>query len=152
MKRPYDPRHHGLQEPDKVVTKTEFISLNEFQYGGTRRVPLTTILNIWNKITKDLEGQDIRITIGPDVIFTTSYPVGTTLSYTYERDNVDYEKQKEYFDKTVNTYLEELKAYEEHEVVRKKAPVNLDDKIAKTERRLANLKAAKAGEPIPFPD
>lgn len=120
-------------------------------------VSLETAIKAWNKAIKDHESQGHRIVEGPFLENSSSYSNSRLiLVYTYEWDNLNYSKEKVEWDAILAVYEHELAAWKAFEEERKKelsvaSVKNIDDQIIRAEHRLANLKAVKAGEPIPFP-
>lgn len=151
MRRPLDPRHHGLKEPKKVIQiRTHFTVTRDGSQGGQS---LRVLIDAWNKVLREQESQGHRITVEPVVIQDT-WRGTTTVEYAYEYDNLNYDTEKAEYDAAMAAYLEKHRIFKEYSDKEKndaKVP-NLDEKIARTERRLANLKAAKAGDPLPYPE
>lgn len=148
MRRPIDPRSQG-SKPERTHSRKESTTLS---HGST--VSLETVVGAWGRIVKDHLSQGHRITKGPD-IDGTSYSI--RLMYTYEWDNLNYVAEQAEWDAAIATYEQELVAFKEYEERRKKnlkeaSVKDLDLQIVRAEHRLANLKAAKAGQPIPFPE
>lgn len=155
MKRPQDPRNHGLKEPKQVhsLPGTITLSTEPSLTGRHGSLSLETIIGAWNHALKDHLSQGHRITSGPYVEGDDYYGHKFLLTYTYEWDNFNYTVEKAEFDSTMASYLEELNHFKEVEEGKKNGPPpNIDEKIARAEQRLANLKAAKAGETLPFPE
>jgi hypothetical protein len=151
MRRPQDPRNHGLKEPKQVHSQRETLVLSDdSEPMGNGKLSLEAIIGAWNHALKDHLSQGHRITDGP-YVEGDSYRL--FLTYTYEWDNFNYTVEKAEFDLTMANYLAELNHYKEVEEGKKNGPPpNIDEKIARAEQRLANLKAAKAGEPLPHPE
>jgi hypothetical protein len=152
MRKPQDPRHHGLKEPKKLIQKTDRITLADLDEERTQKVPLLSVINAWAKLLRDHESQGHRIAEGP--YFSSSAFYGSTLSlaYTYEWDNLNYTFEKAEYDLAVYTYEAELATFKAKEAEIKINPPNLERKIERAKQRLANLEATKAGEPIPYPE
>lgn len=153
MKRPVDPRV-GLKEPQKVLSHTDHLYLSSLDKD--EKVSLQTLVNAWHKILKDLESRGQRVTEGPYFDVQSYYGRSNRLTYTYEWDNFSYSVEKAEWDVMTAAYEIELAAWKTFEEERKKEVANasaksIDDQIVRAEHRLANLKAAKAGEPIPYP-
>lgn len=147
MRRPLHPSQLGIHEPKKVYTKKEYLPLRD----AYSKLSLETVLKAWEKALRDHKLQNHRIVEGPHLESSSSYG-SLTLTYTYEWDNLHYNEEMSCYSATLNEWAEKKRLFEEAEAKRKKTPSNLDDKIVRAERRLANLKAAKAGEPLPFPN
>ncbi len=143
MRKPQDPRMHGLQEPRTVHNKTLHLV-----FGAP--LSLESLIKGWNKALKDHESQGHRIVNGPNI--SNSYGQDVKLYYTIEWDNLAYDTEKSEYDATITTYLEQLSAFTRREEEEKNNPPNLDKKIEKTKRRLANLEATRDGQPLPFPE
>lgn len=152
MRKPIDPRKHGLAKPERVLSKREYISLTPVNNSYLdKKLSLHSISGIWNKLLKNHLVREDRIVEGPYI------SNGVHLEYVWEWDNYDYETQEAAYKLAGETYEAELLKFEASLLKEKEDKKNkdigyLDEKIARTEERLANLKAAKAGEPIPFPE
>ncbi|MFK5261290.1 hypothetical protein, partial [Lactiplantibacillus plantarum] len=70
-------------------------------------------------------------------------------------NNVNYIVEKAAYDEAISQYQEALTKWTVYEEERSKtisgSHKSIELQIERTERRLANLKAAKDGLPIPFP-
>jgi hypothetical protein len=153
MRRPKDPRHNGLKEPKKVYSKTEQIVLSDLDKHYTHKVSLQTLIGAWNKVLKELESQGHCIVEGPYFQDCTYYDSKIKLTYRYEWPNLSYNAEMANFVSEVNAYEEQMILFRESEEKKKNGPPpNVDEQIVRAERRLANLKAVKAGEPIPYPE
>ena len=153
MIRPRDPRNHG-KKPQKVWVKTDSIFLADLD--REEKVPLASLINAWNKTLKELEERGYRIIEGPYFEPGSYYERSTKLTYTYEQDNVNYEAEIAEWNASIALYEQELEAWKTFEEERKQAlnatqVKSIDSQIERAERRLANLKAVKAGEPLPYP-
>lgn len=153
MIRPRDPRNHG-KKPQKVWIKTDHIYLADLD--REEKAPLQTIVNAWNKALKDLETLGCRIIEGPYFESDSYYGRGNKLTFTYEQDNPAYEMEIAKWDAAIARYEQELALWKNFEEERKQAlnsaqVKSIDSQIERAERRLANLKAVKAGEPLPYP-
>jgi hypothetical protein len=151
MRRPLDPRHHGLHKPQKVFSRKESVSL-----GDNDEVYPELIFAVWDRIVKDHTSQGHRIT-KKAAVSGDYYGKRLTLTYEYEWDNLNYEKELVAYDTAVAEYetaLASWKVFEEERKTKLESgiPKNIDALIERAEHRLANLKAAKAGQPIPFPE
>jgi len=150
MRKPQDPRHHGLKEPKKVISVDANIYLPGLEEGG--KVSLQSVIGAWNKAVKDHESQGHRITEGPYFNSGSYYGRSINLLYTYEWDNVNYLAEKAEYDEAIATYESEMAKFKAKEEEIKINPPNLDQKIERAKQRLANLEAAKRGEPLPHPE
>lgn len=156
MRKPQDPRSLS-KKPEKVFQKEGGISLVKGTEDLGTKVSLDTAINAWNKALKDHENQGHRITEGPFIESGGYYSSSTiTLTYMYEWDNLNYSVEKTEWDTMLAIYEHDLAAWKDFEEERKKeltlvSAKSIDDQIARAEHRLANLKAVKAKEPIPFP-
>ncbi len=155
MRRPLDPRNHGLKKPEKVLSKTDRIYLSDLD--NEEKVHLRVLVDAWNKILKDLESQGHRVTEGPYFEVESYYGRSNSLVYTYEWDNLNYSVEKAEYDAAIAAYEKELAEWKVFEEERKKnldsgIPKTIDLQILRAEHRLANLKAVKAGQPLPFPE
>ncbi len=152
MLRPLDPRNRSTK-PEPIHSRSGRIDLTSNLERD--QVSLEMAVAAWNKAVKDHESQGHRITEGP--ILESHYSYGSlSLPYTYEWDNLNYSVEKAEWDAAIAAYEVELAAWKEFEAERKKnledqSVKSIDQQIARAEHRLANLKAAKAGEPLPFP-
>lgn len=150
MRKPQDPRHHGLKEPKRVITLDGSVYLADLDAGG--KVSLQTVIGAWNKAVKDHESQGHRIMEGPYFDSGSYYGRSVRLLYTYEWDNLNYSVEKTEYDLAVSTYEEEMAKFKAKEEEIKINPPNLDQKIERAKQRLANLEAAKRGETLPYPE
>jgi hypothetical protein len=155
MRRPIDPRNNG-KKPEKVHAKASRLTLADLDDDLEHKVSLLTVINAWSKAVKDHESQGHRVIEGPNFDSSTFYGSSLALSYTYEWDNLTYEQEKAEWDARIVKFEKELIEWNAFEEERKKGLVaaakNIDLQILRTEHRLANLKAVKAREPIPFPE
>jgi hypothetical protein len=150
MKRPLDPRHHGLKEPQKVLCRKD---THHFDEG---EVYPELIFAVWDRINKDHASQGHRV-LKQAKIAGDYYGRRLTLTYEYEWDNHLYEEELVAYKTAIAEYetaFAAWKAYEENRKAKLESgiPKNIDALIERTEHRLANLKAVKAGQPIPFPE
>lgn len=154
MRKPIDPR--SRKKPEKVHNKTARLTIADLDVDLEHKVSLQAAINAWNKAVKDHESQGHRITEGPFFDSSGFYGSSLALSYAYEWDNLTYEQEKLVWDEAIAKYERELAEWNEFEEERKKGLVaaakNIDLQILRTEHRLANLKAVKAREPIPYPE
>lgn len=153
MIRPRDPRNHG-KKPQKIWTKTDDIYLADLDRD--EKVPLSTLVSAWNKALKDIEDQGYRIIEGPYFEAGSYYGRGNKLTYTYEQDNPNYEAEIAEWNAAIAQYELEFEAWKNFDEERKQAlnaaqVKSIDAQIERTERRLANLRAVKAGELLPYP-
>lgn len=148
IKKPQDPRKHGLKEPSKVLTETGRIYIADL--GQDHKTPLRAVIDAWHKALKDHDFRGHRISEGPH--FTSSYygNAPLVLLYTYEWDNPAYEAEKTAYDVTIAQYEKDLAACALYEEEAKKPP-NLTEKIERAKQRLANLEAERDGQPLPYP-
>jgi hypothetical protein len=155
MKRPLDPRHHGLKEPEKVYTKTEYLYLADL--NKEEKVTLDTLFLAWNKIQRELTSQGFRIKGSPEFNSDSYYGRGNRITYTYEWTNANYDAEMEQYTSAIAQFEQQFAAWKVFEEGRKAKlesgiHKNIDALIERAEHRLANLKAVKAGQPIPFPE
>lgn len=153
MRKPIDPRNNGLKEPEKVHTQKGCIRLADLD--AEEKVSLQTLVNAWHKVLRLMESQGQRVSEGPHFQVESYYGRSNGLVYTYEWDNLNYPVEKAAYDAAIADYEQARAAWREHEAKMKEienTPKGLDEKIVRCERRLANLKAHKAGQPLPFPE
>lgn len=148
MRKPIDPRKHGLKEPEKFITKHEVLSLPTLNDTGRfeSKYPLQSAINMWLKALKDHHNQYHTIVESP-------YLDGSGfLRYSYQYENLHYNEEMACYSAALNEYAEECRKFAlEEEQKKVKKALAIDDQIIRAEQRLANLKAVKAGQPIPFP-
>lgn len=149
MRKPQDPRHHGLKEPKKVHSVSTAIYLADLDEDG--KVSLQSVIGAWAKAVKDHESQGHRIPASPYFDSGSYYGRSISLHYTYEWDNLNYTVEKAEYDAAISSYETALAAFKAKEQENKIKPPNLDEKIERAKQRLANLEAAKAGQPLPYP-
>lgn len=155
MKRPNDPRN-GVSPPKPVHSRTSRLSIADLDYDRTHKVPLEAVIGAWNKALKDHESQGHRITEGPQFESSNFYGSTLALTYTYEWDNLNYSVEQAEWLARIAKFEQDLAAWKQVEEDRKKGlakiPNDIDARIVRAEHKLANLKAVKAKEPIPFPE
>lgn len=149
MRKPIDPRKHGLKEPEKCITKHEVLSLptlSDAPRYAERRYPLEATVNMWLKALKDHNNQGHAIVESP-------YIENSFLRYSYQYENLNYDVEMSCYSAALNEYAEECRKFAAYEEGKKnRVDMKIDEKIERTERRLANLKAIKSNEPLPFPE
>jgi hypothetical protein len=154
MKKPTHPASQG-KKPEEKFSKSGRLHLADLD-DGDRQVSLKAVIGAWNKAVKDHESQGHRIVEGPAFDSSVYYGSSLSLAYKYEWDNLNYPAEQAAWDAALAAYETGLVAWNAFEEERKKglaaSPKNIDQQIERTEHRLANLKAHKAGEPIPFPE
>ena len=154
MKKPQDPRKHGLVEPKKDLLETRKIKLSErdsinYQYGTSSKISLDIVLDAWEKEKSKLT-ENMKVVEGP---FVASEYTVQHLMYTVSTPNPRYEYELAVYNAEVSAYKEKLEAFETFVENRKKGIEEEYDKhIFRLEQKIANLKARKANEPIPFPE
>lgn len=155
MKRPNDPRN-GQSPPKPIHSKTSRLTIADFDYNLQHKVPLEAVIRAWNKAVKDHESQGHRIIEGPHFESSTFYGSSLALTYTYEWDNLNYSAEQAEWAARIAKYEQDLAAWKQVEEDRKKGlakiPNDIDAQIQRAEHRLANLKAVKDKQPIPFPE
>jgi replication-associated recombination protein RarA len=156
MRKPTDPSHYG-KKPEPVKNREARITLADLDNELTQEVSLETVIGAWNKALKDHESQGHRIVRGPVFASSSFYGSSLALTYEYEWDNLNYSVEKAAWDAELAQYQANLAAWKQFEKERQetlhpqKQLKTIDDQILRAERRLANLKAVKANEPLPFP-
>lgn len=154
MRKPIDPRHNGLKEPKRVHSVSTALYLADLDQDG--KVTLRSVINAWAKAVREHESQGHRIKEEPHFDSGSYYGRSVSLSYTYEWDNLNYVKENTEWHAAVTEYQTKMIAWNKYEEERKNALMmgtkNIDAQIERAEHRLANLKARKAGEPIPYPE
>lgn len=160
MRKPIHPASQG-KKPEEKFHRTGRLHLADLDERGedgssTHQVQLRTVIGAWNKALKDHESQGHRIISGPAFDSSVYYGSSLALTYEYEWDNLNYPAEKAAWDAAMAAYETDKAAWDTFEAERKKglaaAPKNIDLQIERTEHRLANLKAHKAGQPLPFPE
>lgn len=143
-----------MKEPKRVHSVSTAIYLSDLDEDG--KVSLQSLIGAWAKAVKDHESQGHRIPQSPYFESGSYYGRSISLHYTYEWDNLNYVKEVTEWNAAITDYQEKLLAWNKSEEDRKNAlktgSENIDEKIIRAEHRLANLKAHKAGEPIPYPE
>ena len=140
MKKPIDPRKHGLLEPSPVILETKSVALGSYSPN------LLDAMKIWNEIEKSLKQKKYRLRSGPIVC-------DGTLKYSFEYFNNNYENELATYNQKIAQYDLDMQTWEEG--LKRKAAGEKEarkDQIARLERRLANLKAAEEGLPLPYPN
>lgn len=141
MNRPKDP-HNKRSEPKKIYRKSEWIDVSN--------LALNEINTLWASVVNQHYLKNERIIDGPTI---TDHP---SLVYKYEWDNLEYESEMDEWNEAIATYKQELVCWQLFEEERKKGLAaeakNIDLQIVRTEHRLANLMAVKAGLMLPYPN
>lgn len=147
MQRPKDPSKHGLVKPEKTISKLESILIpfgSDLRFSSYRAVSLKEVNTLWDKIVKEqFSDKDIKIVHGPFI-------VGYHLEFVWEQTNENYDVEMSCYSVAMNEYAEELRQYELK--LKAKNQQDIDEKIVHAEQRLANLKAAKNNQPLPYPE
>ena len=153
MRKPIHPASQG-KKPEEKFRRSGRLHLADLDEN--HQVRLETVIGAWNKALKDHESQGHRIVMGPVFESSVYYGSSLALTYEYEWDNLNYPAEKAAWDAALAAYETDRTAWDAFEAERKKglaaAPKNIDLQIERTEHRLANLKAHKAGLPLPFPE
>jgi len=151
MKRPIDPRKHGLREPEKVHTKVEVIRLSSGPslYWDKAPMSLRTIVKAWEKALIDHQS------IGQRIVKDPTIDKDLNIIYTVGWDNKTYGEELINYNQQVAKYEEELAAFLSEEKELKELPPDhqrvIGIKIEKAKQRLANLEAVRDNKPLPFP-
>lgn len=151
MKRPIDPRHHGLREPERLHTKVETISLTSATniYWKKQPLSLLTVVKAWEKALSDHQSIGQRVVKEPvindhlDLVYTIGWD-----NENYTAELADYNRQIAQYEVEMANFLtfEELKA-----TLPTEHPQAIEMKIERTKQRLANLEAMRDKKPLPFP-
>jgi hypothetical protein len=154
MNRPMDPAKHG-KAPQKKHSRTNTIYLK----NDKSDLSIDDINKAWSKALIYLANNNGRLVNGPYIKNDWGHVV---IYYTYEWDNIYYPTEQAEWENAIFQYKQNIIAWEEFEKEKaknKKIGADIDQRIAQAEQRvvrsasrLANLKAVKAGLPIPFPD
>jgi len=155
MKKPQDPRKHGLQEPLKDIVEEHKIKITNrdstsYQYSTSAKCSLKDAQDLWDreKVKKSYDGK--TIVEGPFIV--SEYRV-QHLVFKTSMPNPHYQYQLAAYNAEVNAYKEKLDAYETWIENKKKGiKEDMDKNILRLEHKLANLKAARDNQPIPYPD
>ena len=148
MKKPIHPANRS-SAPKDATTIEGYITLGP--YGCS----LKEINEDWDYTLKQHINQEHTIVNEPKIDHTSPFGSGLCIKYSYSYVNKRYKEEKEAWDEAIKNYFIELAEYNEWVLKKaesRKVPENIDEKILRAEQRLANLKAAKAGEDVPFPD
>lgn len=152
MRKPIDPRNNGLKEPKSVIRENHSLNLSrleEYQRGDSlygRRVRLHAVVGAWEKAYKDHASQGHRMVEGPWI------DGGLNISYVVEWDNLNHPAEKAEYDAAIASYEAEKETFIKWEAEEKSKPPSLEKKIERAKQRLANLEAARDGQPLPFPE
>lgn len=143
MRKPIHPKQF-TKEPVKVYRHRQDISLSRVQHENL--ILLSDINELWEQ-SKQLISE-VKIINGPFIIVKNYEP--PAIVYEYEIVNKNYETEKKAWDEAVLKYENDMRAWKESLV--KKDINKFDKEIVRAEHRLANLKAARDGLPIPYPN
>ena len=150
MHKPQDPCKHGLHKPSKVITKKHEISLRDLNSNG--KYDMNSIIALCNKAIREHESNGFTVYEGPFlVVGEFSYSKDCSITYMTDIDNSNYNEEIAYYHAAIEDYKAQMKLYNEFEEKRKTTPRNLDEKIEKAKRRLANLEAHRDMKPLPYP-
>lgn len=150
MKRPLDPRKHGLKPPGRTIEHCINTSLKNVGTYYAVRWDVQPIIKEFVGIQEFVTNLNAKITIQPHINDKGVF------SYSYEEVNRFFDHEQMIYDKTMAEYNQACLDFAEYEskkeAARKdKESRDVDEEIERMEHRLANLKARKAGEPLPFP-
>jgi hypothetical protein len=154
MKRPMDPRKHGLKEPQKMIVEDRRIRLEKktpfLSDYNDYRCSLLSVLELWEEHKAYALRSKKSIIEGPYVDFCRSE---LSLTFKTEMRNQLYAEERAGYDAQVKEYEAKVEAYEAF-LKRKELGIQekIDDSILRLEHKLANLRAIKNEEPVPFPD
>jgi hypothetical protein len=155
MKRPMDPRKHGLKEPSQTIIEDHKIRVphgsdNRGYYDNTARCSLDTAVELWAEHKTNTFRSKKSIVDGP---FLDSTRGEMSLVFKTTMRNLAYSREKAEYDAQVKEYEDKCLAYEDS-LKRKEAGIKekIDVQILRLEHKLANLKAVRNEEPVPFPD
>lgn len=155
MKRPMDPRKHGLKTPTKTIVEEHKFRIAHSTtpgsyYDNIARCSLNQALELYESKRVEASYDGKTIIEGP---FIDSQRTEMSLTFKTERKNPLYIAEKTGYDAQLKEYEEKVKAYEDW-LKRKEAGIKekMDVQILRMEHKLANLKAVRDEEPIPFPD
>lgn len=152
MRRPVDPRKHGLKDPVKFITKTISRDLETSQVKPYyNSVFLSEINAVWNSMKDALSSTDQTV-VTPPYIVSSGLNRALSIECKVQYENTEYNNELKFYQGTVKTYEEELvkfAAYEERKKL--KLAEDLDEQILRLEKRLANCKATRDGLPLPYP-
>lgn len=157
MKRPIDPRKHGLQKPETVIT--EVFTKRFGTQVSIHWKPIYSIneINDWlesqyNEISSRLSWEAVSWNITQEATVDDNGQVTFTIKY----PNVRFQAQLRDYDKIVDAYEQECKDFVSYEASLQVKAENatdkeLDEKIVMAEQRLANLIARRNRQPLPYP-
>ncbi len=154
MKKPQDPRKHGLNEPHSEIIEEHKIKIKKsdsysIQYGDSAKCSLTEALELWEKEKKKLSF-DTRVIDGPNI---ESKYTEQFLSFKTAYPNPIYSYQVKAYQLEIQEYEAKLTAYNAFIENKKKGIAeDIDKHILRLEHKIANLKASRDNQPIPFPD
>lgn len=155
MKRPMDPRKHGLKEPSQSIVEEHKIRVphgtdNRGYYDNIARCCLLSAMELWAEHKTNAFRAKKSIIEGP---FLDSSRGEISLVFKTSMRNMAYAREAAEYDAQIKTYDDKVLEYEES-LKRKEAGVKekIDVQILRLEHKLANLKAVREDEPVPFPD
>lgn len=151
MRRPVDPRNHGLREPERLHVRVEVIDLTSSANMYWKKAPLElqTVVKAWDKALKD------HLSIGQRIVKDPIINSDLNIVYTIGWDNENYEAELINYNQQVAKFEEELANFLTQEELRETLPAEhpkaIELKIERTKQRLANLEAMRDNKPLPFP-
>lgn len=156
MKKPQDPRKHGLKEPEPKLIEEHRIKLGKksdsysSQYATEARCSLSEAMECWEREKVKASYDNKTVFEGPFI--ETKYS-DCFLSFRTSRPNPHYQYELVAYNAEVKAYEEKVAAYDAWIDNKKKGiREDIDKHILRLEHKIANLKASRDNEPIPFPE
>ncbi len=157
MKRPQDPRKHGLKNPEEIITEVLVTNIGNTGLGDWKRIYSVNEINLWIKerlteISSRLSWEGVSWKITKEATIDDNGNV----SFTVEYRNVRYQDQLKDYNAIVAQYEQECKDFVTYEAslqvkAERATDKDLDAKIVRTQERLANLIARRNRQPLPYP-
>lgn len=135
MNKPTDPRKHGLKNPHKI--------LREERHLYVRSNNLFDYVKEWEENLASLIKDEWRVVDGPKLSMFDG-----KLLFSIQKENVDYNQQLSAYNEAIEQYEKDLDVWKKatEDKQKKIDKEDIHEKIARTEARLAKLKAVRDNE------
>jgi hypothetical protein len=150
MRKPIDPRNHGLKQPNKLITYAGRIHSDTLDQSApdSEKLSLRSFVTAWEKVLREAQTKGHR-PIG-EACFERGHFGSIWLKYTLGYDNESYTAEMAEYVAKVTTYERNLVEYRKWLEKDKNTDSQLSVKIERAKQRLANLEATRDGLPLPY--